>query len=82
MEGLMTELELREQCPISAIHKSYYGVYEEVMKSKLVPEAEKLKLYRVWCEIKKTPKKDWNKPEVREKLDKVFKGEDRDVLGD
>ena len=59
----------------SKLLKEHQDAFDSVMKSPLIPQATKQMIYNKWLELKKYPKKDWNKPEVREKLDRVYKEE-------
>lgn len=55
----------------SKIHPKYYKVYDQVMESPLLTQAQKENLYKIWVEINKHPQKDWKTKKVLDKLDSL-----------
>lgn len=46
---------------ISKLHPIHQKMYQEFISSEFTPNEVPDELYKVWLELSKIPKKDWNK---------------------
>ena len=53
---------------ISKLHPIHQKMYQEFISSEFTPNEVPDELYKVWLELSKIPKKDWNKPQTIEAI--------------
>jgi len=56
---------------LNKIHKDHRKAYTEVRVSQFLLPHQQDQLYKIYTELNKTPKKDWDKTATKEKLKRI-----------
>ena len=56
---------------ITKLDPIHQKMYQEFVSSEYTPNEVPDKLYKVYLELSKIPKKDWNKQSTKDKLDTI-----------